>query len=176
MNTPAWHDRPAQTYFGPSSWQNLTLGWVIRIFVRTTLTLLTFVGAVVNRFFPGPMQRARLDVIDEPMRAIPPLPGTEITPVRLEHCPAEWVVAPGARGSRRVVIYFHGSALVTLGLNSHRRFVSKLSAATGAQVFNVGYRLAPRATASATSSLAFATAFPSMSGPIATPSSVPSTS
>jgi len=47
-------------------------------------------------------------------------------------------------GSERVIVYFHGSALVTLGLNSHRRFVSKLSAATGAQVFNVGYRLAPQ--------------------------------
>lgn len=33
---------------------------------------------------------------------------------------------------------------MTLGLNSHRRFVSKLSAVTGAQVLNVGYRLAPQ--------------------------------
>ena len=54
------------------------------------------------------------------------------------------MVAPAARDSERVIVYFHGSALVTLGLNSHRRFVSKLSAATGAQVFNVGYRLAPQ--------------------------------
>jgi acetyl esterase/lipase len=75
---------------------------------------------------------------------IPPLPGTEVTPVALPHCTAEWVVAPAAVGSQRVIVYFHGSALVTLGLNSHRRFVSKLSAATGAQVFNVGYRLAPQ--------------------------------
>jgi epsilon-lactone hydrolase len=51
---------------------------------------------------------------------------------------------PGGHGSKRVIVYFHGSALVTLGLNSHRRFVSKLSAATGAQVLNVGYRLAPQ--------------------------------
>ena len=49
-----------------------------------------------------------------------------------------------ARDSDRVVIYFHGSALVTLGLNSHRRFVSKLSQCTGARVLNVAYRLAPQ--------------------------------
>ncbi|ETZ38320.1 alpha/beta hydrolase, partial [Mycobacterium intracellulare] len=49
------------------------------------------------------------------------------------------------RQSDRVIVYFHGSALVTLGLNSHRRFVGKLSQETGARVFNVGYRLAPQA-------------------------------
>ncbi len=47
---------------------------------------------------------------------------------------------------QRLIVYFHGSALVTLGLNSHRRFVSRLSATTGAKVFNVGYRLAPQAS------------------------------
>jgi epsilon-lactone hydrolase len=83
-------------------------------------------------------------VIDKPLRVIPALPGTEVTPVALPHCTAESVVAPAACDSDRVIVYFHGSALVTLGLNSHRRFVSKLSAATGAQVFNVGYRLAPQ--------------------------------
>jgi epsilon-lactone hydrolase len=64
----------------------------------------------------------------------------------LPHCPAEWVVAPEARDSNSLIVYFHGSALVTLGLNSHRRFVSRLSATTGAKVFNVGYRLAPQAS------------------------------
>ena len=44
-----------------------------------------------------------------------------------------------------MIVYFHGSALITLGLNSHRRWASKLSAETGARVLNVGYRLAPQA-------------------------------
>jgi len=66
--------------------------------------------------------------------------------VALPHCPAEWVVAPEARDSNSLIVYFHGSALVTLGLNSHRRFVSRLSATSGAKVFNVGYRLAPQAS------------------------------
>jgi acetyl esterase/lipase len=53
---------------------------------------------------------------------------------------------PQARESTSLIVYFHGPALVTLGLNSHRRFVSRLSAGTGAKVLNVGYRLAPQAS------------------------------
>lgn len=116
-----------------------------RVFLRPSIAVLTLVGIVVNRFWPAALQRARLDVIDAPMRVIRPLPGTAVTPVALPDCPAEWVVHPAAADSDRVIIYFHGSALVTLGLNSHRRFVSKLSESTGARVFNVGYRLAPQA-------------------------------
>ncbi|OBG32011.1 alpha/beta hydrolase [Mycolicibacter heraklionensis] len=145
MNFPEWRERPAQTYFGPASWQARLLAAAAAIFLRTSIAVLTLVGMVVNRFWPAGLQRARLDLIDQPMRYIRALPGTEVTPERLTDCPAEWVVAPSARDSNRVIVYFHGSALVTLGLNSHRRFASKLSAVTGAKVFNVGYRLAPLA-------------------------------
>ncbi|MEO8814210.1 MAG: alpha/beta hydrolase [Mycobacterium sp.] len=145
MNSLDWRDRPAQTYFGPAAWQARLLALGAAIFLRTTIVLLTVVGMVVNRFWPAKLQRARLDLIDKPMRAIRPLPGTEVRRVRLANCSAEWVIAPAARGSDRVILYFHGSALVTLGLNSHRRFVSKLSEAAGVRVLNVGYRLAPRA-------------------------------
>lgn len=132
-------------YFGPASWQARLLALAAAVVLRTSIAVLTLVGIVINRFFPAALQRARLDVIDAPMRCIRALPGTTVTRVRLSDCPAEWVVAPAARDSDRVIVYFHGSALVTLGLNSHRRFASKLSAATGAKVFNVGYRLAPLA-------------------------------
>jgi len=113
-------------------------------FLRPILAILTIVGMIVNRVHPDALQRARLDIIDKPLRVVPTLPGTELRSVTLPHCPAEWVLAPTARDSDRVVIYFHGSALVSLGLNSHRRFVSKLSQAGGVRVFNVGYRLAPQ--------------------------------
>lgn len=144
MNLLDWRDRPATAHFGPACWQQSLLALLTAIFVRPVLATLTVVGMIVNRFRPDALQRARLDVIDKPLRVIPPLPDTDVTAVRLPRCSAEWVVAGSARGSDRVIVYFHGSALVTLGLNSHRRFVSKLSAATGAQVFNVGYRLAPQ--------------------------------
>lgn len=145
MYSPEWRDRPTQTYFGPASWQARLLGLAALIFLRSSIAVLTVFGTVINRFWPAGMQRARLDLIDKPMRFIRPLPGTDVSRIQLPDCPAEWVVAPGSRDSDRVIVYFHGSALVTLGLNSHRRFVSKLSEAAGARVLNVGYRLAPRA-------------------------------
>jgi len=55
------------------------------IFVRPVLATLTIIGLVVNRLRPETMQRARLDVIDKPLRVIPALPGTEVTPVALPH-------------------------------------------------------------------------------------------
>jgi epsilon-lactone hydrolase len=146
VNSPDWCDRPETAHFGPASWQSSVLALLTAIFVRPVLGALTVIGLVVNRFRPDALQRARLDGIDVPLRLIPPLPGTDVTRVALPHCPAEWVVAGEARDSDSLIVYFHGSALVTLGLNSHRRFVSKLSAATGAKVLNVGYRLAPHAS------------------------------
>jgi epsilon-lactone hydrolase len=146
VNSPDWCDRPETAHFGPASWQSSVLALLTAIFVRPVLGALTIIGLVINRFRPDALQRARLDGIDGPLRLIPPLPGTDVTRVALPHCPAEWVVAPEARDSNSLIVYFHGSALVTLGLNSHRRFVSRLSATTGAKVLNVGYRLAPQAS------------------------------
>jgi monoterpene epsilon-lactone hydrolase len=128
VNSPDWCDRPEMAHFGPASWQSSVLALLTAIFVRPVLGALTVIGLVVNRFRPDALQRARLDGIDGPLRLIPPLPGTAVMRVALPHCPAEWVVAPEARDSNSLIVYFHGSALVTLGLNSHRRFVSRLSA------------------------------------------------
>jgi monoterpene epsilon-lactone hydrolase len=146
VNSSDWRARPETSHFGPASWQSSLLALLTAIFVRPVLATLTVIGIVINRLSPDTLQRTRLDIIDRQLRLIPPLPDTDVTRVALPHCPAEWVVAPQARGSQSLVLYFHGSALVTLALNSHRRFVSRLSAATGAQVFNVGYRLAPQAS------------------------------
>jgi epsilon-lactone hydrolase len=146
VNSPDWRSRPETAHFGPASWQSSVLALLTAIFVRPVLGALTVLGMIVNRMSPAALQRARLDGIDGLLRLIPPLPDTDVTRVALPHCPAEWVVAPQARESTSLIVYFHGSALVTLGLNSHRRFVSRLSAATGARVFNVGYRLAPQAS------------------------------
>lgn len=145
MNSHDWSHRPTDIEFGPAAWQSRLLGRLTAVFVRPVIALLTLIGMVVNRFHPDLVQRGRYDVIDRPMRIFRPLPGTAVTTTALPNCPAEWIVAPGARDSDRVIVYFHGSALITLGLNSHRRWASKLSAETGARVLNVGYRLAPHA-------------------------------
>ena len=146
VNSLDWRERPETTHFGPASWQSSVLSLLTAIFVRPVLAALTLLGLAVNRLSPGLLQRGRFDGIDRPLGLIPPLPGTDVSRVDLPHCPAEWVIAPQARESTSLIVYYHGSALVTLGLNSHRRFVSRLSAATGAKVLNVGYRLAPEAS------------------------------
>jgi hypothetical protein len=89
---PTWPDRPTTAHFGPAAWQSSLLALLSAMFVRPVLGALTILGMIVTRFRPEAMQRARLDVIDKPLRVIPPLPGTEVTPVALPHCTAEWVV------------------------------------------------------------------------------------
>jgi acetyl esterase/lipase len=66
-----------------------------------------------------------------------------IQPVRLAHCKAELVSAPGVSTSR-AVLYLHGGGFLTCGLNTHRPLVARLSKAADAVVLNVGYRMLPR--------------------------------
>ncbi|OBH29252.1 esterase [Mycobacterium sp. E342] len=66
----------------------------------------------------------------------------EIEPVRLENCAAEWVCAPGA-STDRAILYLHGGAFLTCGLNTHRSVVTRLSKAADAAVLTVGYRKLP---------------------------------
>jgi hypothetical protein len=66
----------------------------------------------------------------------------KIEPVRLEHCTAEWVRARGV-SSKRAILYLHGGAFLTCGLNTHRSVVCRLSKAADAGVLTVGYRKLP---------------------------------
>lgn len=66
----------------------------------------------------------------------------KIEPVRLENCAAEWVCAPGA-STDRAILYLHGGAFLTCGLNTHRSVVTRLSKAADAAVLTVGYRKLP---------------------------------
>ncbi|MCV7171502.1 alpha/beta hydrolase, partial [Mycobacterium manitobense] len=99
MNLLEWRDRPSTVQFGPASWQTRLLNALSAIFVRPVLGVLTVLGLVINRIRPATLQRARLDIIDAPMRVLRPLRGTVVTPTRLPDCPAEWVVAPGSADS-----------------------------------------------------------------------------
>ncbi len=115
VNSLDWRERPETAHFGPASWQSGLLSLLTAIFVKPVLGALTLIGMVVNRFSPDTLQRVRLDGIDGPLGLIRPLPGTDVARVDLPHCPAEWVIAPQARESTSLIVYFHGSALVTLG-------------------------------------------------------------
>ncbi|OBB05278.1 esterase [Mycolicibacterium conceptionense] len=73
------------------------------------------------------------------------LPGrttASVRAVKLPNCPAELVRAPGTSG-RNAILYLHGGAFLTCGLNTHRALAARLSAAADALVLNVGYRMLP---------------------------------
>lgn len=56
--------------------------------------------------------------------------------------PAEWVLAPGADASRRV-LYIHGGAFIAGTPLSHRNFTNRYSEIFGAAVLSIDYRLMP---------------------------------
>lgn len=71
-----------------------------------------------------------------------PVPGTEHHRVALDACPAEFLRAPGA-DSRTAILYLHGGAFLCCGLATHRQLVSRISAAAGAPLLSVAYRMLP---------------------------------
>ncbi|MGX7724040.1 alpha/beta hydrolase [Rhodococcus sp. 5G237] len=77
-----------------------------------------------------------------------PVPGTHRRRVDLPTCRAELLWAPGAAPPvgrhGTAVLYLHGGAFLCCGLTTHRHLVSRISAATGAPVLAVGYRMLPR--------------------------------
>jgi len=66
----------------------------------------------------------------------------QVEPIDADGVPCQWIAAPGVRGDR-VVVYFHGGGFQVGSLASHRELMACVSAATGARVLGVGYRLAP---------------------------------
>ncbi|HEX2885253.1 alpha/beta hydrolase [Vineibacter terrae] len=56
--------------------------------------------------------------------------------------PAEWVAAPGC-DAQRAVLYLHGGGYAIGSIATHRRLAYDISAASGARVLVIDYRLAP---------------------------------
>lgn len=83
-----------------------------------------------------------LSSIDRIAGLLPGRPTASVRPVALPNCPAELVHAHGISG-RNAVLYLHGGAFLTCGLNTHRALAARLSAAADALVLNVGYRMLP---------------------------------
>ena len=86
-------------------------------------------------------------IVDFASRVLLPGPGTIRATVELPHASAQLVRAPGvlpADGKRRVVIYLHGGAFLTCGVNSHSRIVNALSKFADSPVLVVNYRLIPK--------------------------------
>jgi acetyl esterase/lipase len=82
-------------------------------------------------------------------RALIPTAGTVRATIGLPNATAQLVRAPGvlpADGNRRVVLYMHGGAFLTCGVNSHSRISSALSKFADSPVLVVDYRLIPKHT------------------------------
>ena len=73
-----------------------------------------------------------------------PQPDVTIETTSAGGVPADWVSAPGADPSRRM-LYMHGGGYTMGSAASHRRISGDLSRAAGCVVLNLDYRLAPEA-------------------------------
>ena len=56
--------------------------------------------------------------------------------------PAEWQTIPGAI-EERVLLYFHGSAMIIMSPKTHRHLTVEIAKKTNMRVLSVDYRLAP---------------------------------
>ena len=114
--------------------QSVAVSWASRIIVKNAVRAWTMQPQ--NLRWP-------LEQVDSLAGLVPRFrSAAQIEPVRLEHCSAEWVRAPGA-SFRRAILYLHGGAFLTCGLNTHRSLVTRLSRASDAGVLAVGYRKLP---------------------------------
>jgi monoterpene epsilon-lactone hydrolase len=68
--------------------------------------------------------------------------GTQIVPVLVRDTAAEWVWAPSVT-AERAALYLHGGAFVMGSPATHRELAARLSAASGARMLVLDYRLSP---------------------------------
>lgn len=86
-------------------------------------------------------------VVDFAARVLKPAPGTVRATIALPHCTAQLVRAAGvlpADGNRTVILYLHGGAFLTCGVNTHGRLVTALSRCADAPALVVNYRMIPK--------------------------------
>jgi acetyl esterase/lipase len=89
-----------------------------------------------------PDLRWPFETVDRFAGLLPHWPPAKIERVRLDNCAAEWVRAAHA-SPKWAILYLHGGAFLTCGLNTHRGLVTRISKAADACVLNVNYRLLP---------------------------------
>ncbi|MCH9731131.1 MAG: alpha/beta hydrolase [Actinomycetia bacterium] len=86
-------------------------------------------------------------LVDIAAKIMRPVPGTVRATISLPHCTAQLVRAAGvlpADGKRSVVLYLHGGAFLTCGVNTHGRLVAGLSKCADSPVLVVNYRMIPK--------------------------------
>ena len=137
------------TYSGPewmgkANWHSVAETYLLKG-MKPLMFLLTKIMLAINKLYPQALLNRSYDGAERLLGWLPGVRGTQTEAVELPNCPAEWVwneATPPVDG--RVIIYFHGSAFIALGMNSHRPLVSHIARDSGARALNVGYRLCPR--------------------------------
>lgn len=111
----------------------------LRLTVRSALSVLSHVP-----HWPWPF-----GIVDSAAKALLPVPGAVRARVNLPNASAQLVRAPEvlpADGNRSIILYMHGGAFMTCGVNSHSRVSIALSEYADAPVLVVDYRLIPQHT------------------------------
>ncbi|MCG5430883.1 alpha/beta hydrolase [Mycobacterium sp. MYCO198283] len=111
--------------------------------LAATLTIKPTLG--IGSYLPNvPWPWGMLDMV---CKLIGPVPGTVRATIGLPHCNAALIRAAGvlpADGRRRVVLYLHGGAFITCGVNTHARLVTALSRFADTPVLVPNYRMLPK--------------------------------
>lgn len=134
---PVSDGKPVEVVESGPSLPAMAVALACRMTIRPALAVGSFVPHM-----PWPF-----GLIDFASRVLLPAPGTIRATVELPHATAQLVRAPGvlpADGKRRVVLYLHGGAFLTCGVNSHSRIVNALSRYADSPVLVVNYRLIPK--------------------------------
>lgn len=127
-------------YFRGASLQSKVLGIGLRRAVRPVLGVWAHL----------PIEVIPPNLVEHAAKLLPVHPGTMWRMV--DHFPArsEWLQAKGVgdlgHGNEQAILYFHGGAFLTCGINTHRRLVSRISYAAEQPVLSVDYRQMPTAT------------------------------
>ncbi|WP_244975955.1 alpha/beta hydrolase fold domain-containing protein [Nocardia huaxiensis] len=132
-------------WFGPAS---LSMRLTHALFAATVRPSLNVAVALANLLHVPKPLLAIGTRLEWAARLIPTPLGTHRRGVEFERFRAEWVwhaLCPDPGTHDSVIVWFHGGAFVSCGLNTHRRLVAKIARSAEAPVLNVAYRQLPRA-------------------------------
>ncbi|ORW66701.1 esterase [Mycolicibacter senuensis] len=110
--------------------------------VAVSLASRLVVKNVVRAWAIRPDMPWQLASVDRFAGWVPYRPAVTVERFRLGSCVAERVQAKQT-SAQRAILYLHGGAFLTCGLNTHRALVVRLSRAAGACVLNIDYRMLP---------------------------------
>jgi monoterpene epsilon-lactone hydrolase len=81
-------------------------------------------------------------MFEQMVAAFPAPAGVSSKPADVGGIAGEWTTAPGA-GEEQTIYWLHGGGYCIGSINTHRALVAGISAASGARVLAIDYRLAP---------------------------------